>query len=437
MEALVHNIVEWLDWGPFWGQVVLAVLIVVAAAVVFVVALLTAGVLTWFERRISGRVQSRVGPNRVGPFGLLQWLADGLKLLMKEDCIPDTADRPLFRLAPYPVMIGVFAAFASIPFGMFLVGADLNIGVIYLLAITSLSVVGILMAGWSSNNKWSLLGGIRAAAQIVSYEIPAAMSIFVVVLLAGSFSVQSIILRQGGLPWEWFIFHSPITFVAFFVYFTAAVAEGNRIPFDLPEAESELVAGYNTEYSGIRFAGFFLGEFANVYLMNAIATILFFGGWQVPFVTPEAQAASLWWQLVGTCVFLFKAWTGSLVVLWMRWTLPRLRVDQLMNLCYRYLVPIGFFCLFAVAVYILVFPESSMLRTDKTPIIDWLIHLATAGMGGLVFLVFWMRVLHHARSVGDRFSFLELLQRGKKFEFDPEWQVRRYGAHRKGHKEAR
>ncbi len=423
MEALANEITDWLGWSPFWSQITVAVLILVAAVVVFLVALVFAGLLTWAERRVSGRAQSRVGPNRVGPLGLLQWVADGVKLLLKEDLIPTDADRPLFRLAPYAVMIGVFAAFATIPFGQLLIAADLNVGLIYLLAITSLAVIGVLMSGWASNNKWSLLGGIRAAAQIVSYEIPVALSVLVIVLLAGSLSMQEIIARQGGWPWEWYIFHNPFTLIAFFTYFIAAVAEGNRIPFDLPEAESELVAGYNTEYSGIRFAGFFLGEFANIYLMSAIATTVFFGGWQVPMITAAEQAASWSWQILGLVIFLAKAWVGSFVVLWMRWTLPRMRVDRMMGLCYRYLIPISFACLFAVAVYKLVIPDGSL--------IDLLIHLGTTGIGGLLFLIFWWRVFHHVRSVGDKFSVFQVLQRGDKFEFDPEWQVRRYGAHRK------
>ena len=412
-------------WGlsPFWSDIVTAILILLVAVVVFLVALLFGGLLTWLERRVSGRAQSRVGPNQVGPLDVLPWLADGLKLIMKEDTVPADADKPLFRLAPYPVMIGVFAAFATIPFSQLLIAADLNVGLLFLLAITSLVVVGVLMAGWASNNKWSLLGGIRAAAQIVSYEIPAALSLMVIVLLSGSLSMQTLIEQQGGWPWQWYIFHNPFTFIAFFTYFIAAVAEANRIPFDLPEAESELVAGYNTEYSGMRFAGFFLGEFTNIYLMSAIATTVFFGGWQVPGVTPEQQAASWGLQILGLFVFLIKAWIGSFVVLWMRWTLPRLRVDQLMGLCYRYLVPIAFVCLLVSAIYSLVIPAGST--------IDLVIHVLTAGLGGLVVLIFLWRVIHHARQVGDRLSPFYVLQRGDKFKFDPEQQARRYGRHRK------
>ena len=347
--------------------------------------------------------------------------------------VPAGADKPLFLFAPYAVMVGVFAAFASIPFSQMLIAADLNVGLIYLLAITSLVVVGTLMSGWASNNKWALLGGIRSAAQIVSYEIPAALSVMVIVLLSGTLSMQGLVIGQsgdasiwylnGGWPWNWYIFHNPFTFIAFFTYFIAAVAEGNRIPFDLPEAESELVAGYNTEYSGMRFAGFFLAEFTNIFLMSTIATAVFFGGWQIPGISPAEQADSFWLQVLGLGIFVGKAWVGSFVVLWMRWTLPRLRVDQLMGLCYRYLVPIAFFCLAGVAVYLLVIEPGSFL--------DWLIHFGTAGFGFLVVAIFFWRVFHHIRSVGDKFSIFEIAQRGKKYKFDPSVQARRYGAHRK------
>jgi NADH-quinone oxidoreductase subunit H len=424
LKALVDSIVEAWELSPFWAGVAAAIAILVAAATVFLVGLTFAGIMTWAERRVAGRTQSRVGPNRVGPIGFLQWLVDGVKLVLKEDIVPDAADGPLFRLAPYLVVIGVFSALASIPFSHALIAADLNVGILYVLAIMSLVVVGVLMSGWASNNKWALLGGVRSAAQIVSYEIPSALSVLTIVLLTGSLSMQTIIERQGGWPWQWYIFHSPFTFVLFFVFLTSAIAEGNRTPFDLPEAESELVAGYNTEYSGMRWAGFFLGEFANVYVMNAIATTLFFGGWQVPGVPPEAHRESLLIQLLGLAIFLGKAWVGCFVVLWARWTLPRLRVDQLMGVCYRYLIPIAFACLLCVALYVLAVPRGGLLDTA--------VHVLTAAAGGVVLVIFFRRVAHHARSVGDRLSLFELLQRGRRYAFDPAVQVRRYGAHRRG-----
>jgi len=422
MEQLSNYIADYFELSGLAREIIFAVLILVVAAVVFIVALTISGLLTLAERRVAGRIQSRVGPNRVGPLGLLQWLADGLKLIMKEDIVPAASDGPMFRLAPYLVVVGVFAAFVSVPFGQLLIAADLNVGIIYLLAITSLVTVGVLMSGWASNNKWSLLGGIRAAAQIVSYEVPSALAVLSVVLLSGTLSMQGIIAAQGGWPWEWYLFHNPFAFLAFFLYFTAAIAEGNRTPFDLPEAESELVSGYNTEYSGMRFAGFFLGEFANIYLMSAIATTLFFGGWQIPTVTPEQQAASWGLQIIGLLIFVAKASLGCFVVIWLRWTFPRLRVDQLMSVCYRYLVPLAFLCLLANAVYLLVVPAGTL--------IDQIIHYGTAALGGLVALIFFWRVLHHIRSVGDRLN-LNVLARGKKLRFDPSIQARRYGRFRR------
>lgn len=216
-----------------------------------------AGVTSWLERRVWARIQSRVGPNRVGPQGALQWLADGIKNIMKEDIVPLAADAPLFKGAPYLAMMGFFGAFAVVPFTEHMIVADINIGVLYVSAVTALVVVGILMAGWSSNNKWALLGGIRSAAQIISYEIPAALAILTIVLFTGTLSMQGIIREQGWAPWNWFLFDNPFTFVAFFLFFISALAEGNRTPFDLPEAESELVAGAFTEYSGLRSLLFF------------------------------------------------------------------------------------------------------------------------------------------------------------------------------------
>src|SRR5882724_12817204 len=255
METLIHNLIASGTFGKNASPtLVAAVVIFVMSAVVFLgVAFPFAGIVSWAERRVWARIQSRVGPNRVGPQGFLQWLADGIKNMLKEDIIPTAADRWLFSLAPYLVVIGFVATFAVIPFSSVLVIADLNIGIVYITAVTGLVVVGVLMAGWASNNTWSLLGGIRSAAQIVSYEIPAALSIFPIVLLTGTLSMQGIIQAQGWAPWHWFVFANPFTFAAFFIFFVAALAEGNRTPFDLPEAESELVAGFCTEYSGMRY----------------------------------------------------------------------------------------------------------------------------------------------------------------------------------------
>ncbi len=393
-----------------------AALVLFGALVVALLVLTIAGIVTWAERRVAGRAQSRVGPNRVGPFGFLQWMADGAKLLTKEDVIPALADRPLFRLAPYLAVVGVFSAFATIPFGRHLIAADLDVGVIYLVAITSLLVVGVLMAGWSSNNKWALLGGVRSAAQIVAYEVPSVMALLSLVLVAGTLSLQGIVAQQGGWPWQWLIFHNPAMIVVFFLFFTASIAEGNRTPFDLPEAESELVAGYNVEYSGMRFAGFFLGEFANVYLMSAIAAVLFFGGWQVPGLAGEGRVLP---ELTGAIVLAAKAGALAFVVLWVRWTLPRLRVDQLLGLCYRYLLPLAFAMLLVNGLYVWLVPSGAAK----------LISYATTALGLGLMLLFVRRVVYHVHKTHMATGID--LARGERGVFDPSSQTRRYGAFRR------
>ncbi len=354
-----------------------------AAIVVFGFILLVAGTMTFVERRVWARIQSRVGPNRVGPQGILQWLADGVKLIMKEDLIPAAADKLLFRGAPYLVVMGFVAAFVCIPFSGDLIVADLNVGILYITAVTSLVVLGILMAGWASNNKWSLFGGIRSAAQIVSYEIPAALSIFVVVLITGTLSMQGIIRAQGWAPNEWFVFHNPFTFLAFFVLLISLLAEGNRTPFDLPEADSELVAGFVTEYTGIRYMFFFLVEWGNLYVMSAILVTLFLGGWQIPPITDNPVIRNLLQFLT----FFAKTYFGIFLAMWIRATLPRVRVDQLMSMCWKYLVPIGFFNLFGTALWMVFFPPAA------NAIVSGVLTL----VGLLIVGYFLHRVLFHLR----------------------------------------
>ncbi len=352
------------------------------ALVVFGFILPVAGVTSWIERRVWARMQSRIGPNRVGPFGALQWLADGIKNLLKEDVIPTAVDARLFRLAPYVVVIGFVAAWVALPFASSLIIADLNIGILYVTAVTSLVVVGILMAGWSSNNKWSMLGGIRSATQIVSYEIPAALAIFPAVLLSGTLSMQGIIQAQGWQPWTWHIFHSPFTFFAFLLFFTALLAEGNRTPFDLPEAESELVAGFATEYSGMRSLLFFLAEWGNLYVIGAVVTTLYMGGWQVPHFTDNVVLLNL--AQFGT--FFHKSYFWVFVAMWIRATLPRVRVDQLMSLCWKYMVPLGLVTVLGTAVTMVAAPAGS------APL-----RYLTFGAVMLVVLQFFRRVAFHLR----------------------------------------
>ncbi len=306
----------------------------------------------WFERKVAAHTQDRLGPMRVGWHGVLQSFADGIKLLFKEDIIPAEGDKPLFRLAPYLVLAGSFAAFAVIPWADGLVVSNLNIGLLYVIAIGSFNAIGILMAGWSSNNKYSLFGGMRSAAQIISYEIPTVLTLLVVIVQVGSLNLQDVVVAQQGGVFNWFVFGGgdwrmfPINLIAFVVFFICGLAETNRTPFDLPEAESELVAGFHTEYSGMRFAMFFLAEYGAMFFVSALATVLFLGGWQGFLAEP---------LIPGSLLFVAKTMFLVFVQMWLRWTLPRLRVDQLMAMCWKYLIPIGFVLLIVAAFFSLEF----------------------------------------------------------------------------------
>jgi NADH-quinone oxidoreductase subunit H len=383
MQSYIDQLIQNGYFTAVPTEVVYAIAMVLVAFVVlsiFVAPL--AGVTSWLERRVWARMQSRVGPNRVGPQGILQWLADGIKNLLKEDLIPSAADAKLFSLAPYVVFVGFLCTFVVVPFGSALIVADLNIGILYILAVTSLVVVGILMAGWASNNKWSLLGGMRSAAQIVSYEIPAGLSVLTIVFLAGTLSMQGIIQTQGWAPWDWYLFNNPFTFAAFFLYFTAALAEGNRTPFDIPEAESELVAGYVTEYSGMRFLFFFFAEWGNLYVIGAVATTLFLGGWQVPPVTNDAILLGV----LQFIMFFLKAYLWVFIAMWVRATLPRVRVDQLMALCWKYMVPLSFLCLLGTICWMIAFPKGNQIFS-----------VAMFILGLLILAYFFKRVLFQIR----------------------------------------
>ena len=326
---------------PVWKFILASV---IAALVFFHVIAIFALVAIWVERKVAGHIQDRLGPMETGWHGVLQTLADAIKLLIKEDIIAGGIDRRLFVLAPVIVFMTALAVFVVFPVGENFIVADLNIGILYIVAISTLVVPGIIMAGWSSNNKWSLFGAMRSAAQIVSYEVPIGLAIVCAVMSAGSLSMQTIVESQAGGFWNWFIFSKfPFGFIAFFIYFVASLAEINRTPFDLPEAESEIVAGYMTEYSGMRWSFFFLAEYGNMLAVGAIATTLFLGGWQTPISLLSFIPGPVW--------FTAKTMFLVFVHIWLRWTLPRLRVDQLMYVCWKVLTPFAFVSIFGIGLW--------------------------------------------------------------------------------------
>jgi NADH-quinone oxidoreductase subunit H len=321
---------EWLQNGFVHGSLY---------GVVIITVVMTATAMSlWFERKFAGRMQTRIGPNIVGPFGLLQPISDVLKLLQKEDIIPAKADRALFNVAPPLGAIFALGAAAVVPFSPAVLAADLDVGVLYILAIGALTVLPVFIAGWASNNKFALLGGMRAIAQSVSYEVPLVLSAMVPVILAGSMKVSSIVSFQAQhhafLVWPFFL-----GVPAMLLFLLAMLAESNRIPFDIPEAESELVAGVTTEYTGMKFALFYMAEYVHTLVASAVAAALFLGGWDGPIVP------GLHWMVAKTLlVFVF--------VYWLRWSLLRFRSDQLMRLCWRYLVPGGVALVTATAAWV-------------------------------------------------------------------------------------
>lgn len=343
-------------FGNNQGLLAFTIYLLFAAIVVGLCATI-GGLGTYAERKISADIQQRIGPNRVGPYGILQFLADGVKMMTKEDVMPFTADKFLFYLAPLLCLVGVFATLAVLPWSNGFIMADLNVGIFYLIAISSLVGVGVFLGGYASNSKWSMLGGLRGASQIISYEIPVTISILAITLLAGGMGFGTILSHQEGTPLNWFIFHNPFAFIAAFVYFIGALAETNRAPFDLPEAESELVSGYHTEYTGMRFGFFALAEYIEVFVVSGVAAALFLGGGNLPFHI-ELDIIPL--QLAQVAIFMTKTLLLYYVVIWVRWTFPRLRVDQLMSICWKYLTPIAIFNLVGCAVWMVVFHGKSM-----------------------------------------------------------------------------
>lgn len=326
---------------------------------ILVLIVVTVLILIWAERKVSADIQSRVGPLHHGPYGLFQSIWDALKLLVKEDTIPREADRIVFCLAPYIVFVPAMLAYLVIPIGKGLIAADLNVGLWYLVSVSSLAVVGIIVAGWASNNKWSLLGGMRAAAQLITYEIPMFLAVIAIIMMAGTLSMDEIVRNQAGGSWSvsppkapflnWYCFTVP-GMIAALLYLVAALAEVNRQPFDLPEAESELVAGFNTEYSGMRFGIFFLAEFSNTALVSGIAATLFFGGWASPIVS-EGEGL---WRVFGDGILWYFAKITMLIccIMWVKWTLPRIRIDQMLQVAWKGLIPLGLINVAIALVYV-------------------------------------------------------------------------------------
>lgn len=338
-----------------FGKNAITISIVVVLPLLFVLVYALVAILA--ELKISAWIQERLGPMRTGPWGILQPVAEVIKLIQKEDITPDKANKILYNLAPFIIFTGAYAAFAVIPFSEYFAPSGINLGLFYVFAIGSVSAIGLVMGGWASNNKFSLMGAMRSVAQLISYEIPAAMAILSIVVLASSMNLQEINKIQSGWFWNWFIFGGPGTISKIWVvpftlglaliYFIASLAETNRVPFDIPEGESELVAGFHTEYGGMKFAMFFFAEYANMFVVSAILATIFLGGWNSPF--GDFMQGPVW----GVFWFILKGFSVVLVQIWIRWTLPRFRVDQLMNVGWKVLLPLSFVCFMAISLFVM------------------------------------------------------------------------------------
>lgn len=346
LQGITSSIQHWLNahFNPDWVLLIECVIVILLAIGLFAVLGL---VLVLMERKVAAHMQIRLGPNRVGPMGMFQTTADTLKLIMKEGLTPDGADKFLFNLAPFIVMIVAMLLLAPIGFAKGFRIWDINIGVLYISAISSVSVLGVLMAGWASNNKYSLLGAMRSGAQIVSYELSAGLSVISIVVLTGSLRISDIVASQQN-GWWLFKGHIP-AIISFVIYIIAVTAETNRAPFDLAEAESELTAGFHTEYSGMKFALFFLAEYINIFIVCAIGATLFLGGW-MPFHIGNWEGFNHIMDYIPSSVWFFgKTFFLIFLIMWFRWTFPRLRIDQLLNLEWKYLLPISMFNLLLVS----------------------------------------------------------------------------------------
>jgi NADH-quinone oxidoreductase subunit H len=337
----------------------------VECGLLLALVMVSVAVFTWMERKVAGRIQDRLGPTRVGGrFGWLQPVADGVKLFCKEDLIPAGADRILFRAAPYISFVTMFGVFMALPWANGWVPIRLDAAVFFIIAVAGLEIFGVILGGYASGSKWSLYGAMRESAQVISYEIPMGLCVVVPVLIAGSMDLVTIGNNQSGWFWNWYLFHDPFSFATFWIYFTCAVAHTNRAPFDLPEAESELVAGFMTEYSGFRWSAFFMAEYGAMLAVSALAAILFLGGWNGPIpvarllhLTPETGIVA---GFIGNCLglvnMLVKAYVGIAFMMSLRWTFPRLRIDQVMTTCLKYCLPLVSIMLAGAMLWTFVFP---------------------------------------------------------------------------------
>ena len=337
----------------------------VECALLLALVMVSVAIFTWMERKVSARIQDRLGPTRVGGrFGWLQPVADGIKLFCKEDLVPAAADGMLFRAAPYISFVTMFAVFIALPWANGWVPVQLDAAVFFIIAISGLEVFGVILGGYSSGSKWALYGAMREAAQVISYEIPMGLCVVIPVMIAGSMDLVEIGNRQAGWVWNWYLFHDPFTFATFWIYVTCAIAHTNRAPFDLPEAESELVAGFMTEYSGFRWAAFFMAEYGAMLAISALAAILFCGGWNGPIPiasilhlpTETNVVALIVANLLGVVNMIIKAYIGVTFMMMMRWSLPRLRIDQVMTTCLKYCLPLVSVMLAGAMLWLFIFP---------------------------------------------------------------------------------
>lgn len=409
---------------------------VLVATLLFAVAPFQMLFFTYYERRAIARMQDRIGPNRVGPEGIFQPIADGVKMFTKEDIVPDAADKRVHLLAPIVVVAPTMLMFAVLPWGPGMVPVDLNTGLLFFFAISSISAVGLMMAGWASNNKFALLGAMRAVAQMVSYEIPAVLSLLAIVMMTGTLSVVSLINAQGGLfistndvagvpdlGLGWLIF-TPVGLLAFLCFFIAALAEGERTPFDIPEADSEIVAGYMTEYSGMKFGLFYLAQYILNFLLCAIAAVIFFGGWQGPGVgwlygmaiSPTNPDGSWIFNLLagvlGVFYFLAKTYFFFFVMIWIRGAYPRLRVDQLMDFGWKFLIPLTLVNVFSAAIWVAVtnwgVADGFGLVEGWSPMLRWgVAFVTTLVLNGAAYVIV-ARIYNSAQAARNRLDIDEL-----------------------------